>query len=277
VSANHQDLLPVPFRETTLFLADLDGVPYVPMRPVVEGMGLDWKSQHVKLTQNPRFSSVVEITTQLPGDTQRRAVTCIPLRKLPGWLMSISPNKVKPEIRDTVIAYQNECDDALWAYWSQGHAANPRQPPISYADSLRLLADEVERREQAERELQASRPKVAFHDQVVNAETLLDFAQAFNLLHGRTGQSFTRRTFLAFLRRHGIACQPNPYNGIGAERFVPRTDYNGPWFVSELTPAGTVEWLIRPIAIAGIVALIEQDRLATPLPITRRLSAPTAH
>ena len=121
------DLLPVPFRNVTLFLVDLDGFPYVPMRPVVEGMGLDWKSQHVKLTQNQRFaSSVVEITTQMSGDDQRRAMTCLPLRKLPGWLTSISPNKVALEIRDTVIAYQNECDDALWASWTEGHAINPR-------------------------------------------------------------------------------------------------------------------------------------------------------
>lgn len=25
-----------------------------------------------------------------------------------------------------VINFQNECDDALWKYWSAGHAENPR-------------------------------------------------------------------------------------------------------------------------------------------------------
>jgi hypothetical protein len=51
---------------------------------------------------------------------------CLPLKKLFGWLMTISPNKVKPELRDTVIMYQNECDDVLWDYWTKGQAANPR-------------------------------------------------------------------------------------------------------------------------------------------------------
>ncbi|MNF49278.1 hypothetical protein D3C84_305460 [compost metagenome] len=36
--------------------------------------------------------------------------------------MSIHPNKVKPELRGGIIAYQNECDDALWAYWNEGMA-----------------------------------------------------------------------------------------------------------------------------------------------------------
>lgn len=51
----------------------------------------------------------------------------MPLRKLPGWLMSISPGKVKdPAVRERVIQYQNECDDVLWDYWSRGEAINPR-------------------------------------------------------------------------------------------------------------------------------------------------------
>lgn len=146
--------------------------------------------------------------------------------------------------------------------------------PQSYAEALRLYADQVERNEQQQREIEASRPKVAFHDQVVSSETLLDFSQAFSLLQRRTGQHFTRRTFLEFCRRHGIACQPNPHAGIGADRFVPRKDYVGTWFVSEMHPNGVTEWMLRPLAIAGIVQLIEMDRqqaLMAPRTLPRRL------
>lgn len=31
-------------------------------------------------------------------------------------------NKVRPELRDRIRLYQNECDDALWNYWTKGHA-----------------------------------------------------------------------------------------------------------------------------------------------------------
>lgn len=145
--------------------------------------------------------------------------------------------------------------------------------PQSYAEALRLYADQVERNEQQQREIEASRPKVAFHDQVVSSETLIDFTEAFSLLQRRTGQRFTRRTFLDFCRRHGIACQPNPHAGIGTDRFVPRKDYVGTWFVSEMHPNGVTEWMLRPMAIAGIVQLIEMDRqqaLMAPRALPRR-------
>ena len=112
----------------------------------------------------------------------------------------------------------------------------------------------------AERELEASRPKIAFHDQVVSSETLIDFPQMFSLLQRKTGQNFNRSTFLFFARRHGVACQPNPHSGIDKNRFVPRKDYVGTWFVSELHGDGVTEWMVRPIAIAAIVAMIEIDR-----------------
>ena len=128
---------------------------------------------------------------------------------------------------------------------------------------LKLLAERE--REEARHELEASRPKIAFHDQVVIGEEVMDFAQMFSLLQRKTGQRFTRATFLHFARRHAIACQPNPYNGVSQNRFVPRKDYIGPWFVSELHNNGVTEWMVRPIAIAGIVALIEYDRNQSPL------------
>lgn len=112
-------LITVPFHSDTLFIVDHNGQPYIPMKPIVESMGLDWKSQYDKLTTNPRFC-MVEITIQMPGDDQKRAVCCMPLRKLCGWLLGINPGKVNPDIQEKVIAYQNECDDVLYDYWTNG-------------------------------------------------------------------------------------------------------------------------------------------------------------
>ncbi|ECY3274018.1 hypothetical protein AU586_24820, partial [Salmonella enterica subsp. enterica serovar Abony] len=47
-----------------------------------------------------------------------------------GWLQTISPNKVKPEIRGKVIQYQNECDDVLYGYWTKGVVVNPRKASV---------------------------------------------------------------------------------------------------------------------------------------------------
>ncbi|MCO8166817.1 phage antirepressor N-terminal domain-containing protein [Pseudomonas sp. 21LCFQ02] len=111
----------IPFRSAKLLLVDFGGQPFVPMKPIVDGMGLDWKGQYDKL-QSGRFNSTMVIIPTVALDGKVRDMSCLPLRKLPGWLMSIHASKVRPECREDVLAYQNECDDALWAYWNDGVA-----------------------------------------------------------------------------------------------------------------------------------------------------------
>lgn len=84
-------LLPVIFRGTKLFVIDVNGEPYVPMRPIVEGMGLSWAAQTVKINSNRERWGVSIIETPSSGGEQR--AVCMPLRKLPGWLMTIYPPK----------------------------------------------------------------------------------------------------------------------------------------------------------------------------------------
>ena len=115
----------VPFHGDNLYVVNYNGEPHVPMKPIVEGMGLDWKSQFSKIKS--RFSKgMVEITIPTKGGEQ--SMICLALRKLTGWLHTISPNKVKAEIRDKVIQYQEECDDVLYEYWTTGEVkAKPRK------------------------------------------------------------------------------------------------------------------------------------------------------
>ncbi|MFQ2440562.1 phage antirepressor N-terminal domain-containing protein [Aeromonas caviae] len=147
--AANQSML-VPFHGDNLYLVEHDGDPYVPMKPVVEGMGLAWQVQHRKLAA--KFSAcITEMVIQLPGDTQNRAVTCLPLRKLPAWLYSIQPGKVAPEIREKVVAYQEECDEVLWQYWTTGKAdrqsvrkaAKSYLPEYRQARAIKMTADAI--------------------------------------------------------------------------------------------------------------------------------------
>ncbi len=117
----------IPFRSTKLLLVERDGQPFVPMKPVVEGMGLAWQTQHRKLMEG-RFASTITIMVIVAEDGKNREMACLPLKKLPGWLMSIHASKVRPDLRENVLAYQDECDDALWAYWNEGRAVNHRGP-----------------------------------------------------------------------------------------------------------------------------------------------------
>lgn len=119
-------LSPVDFHGQTLFLVEHNGQPFTPMKPIVEGMGLDWAGQFTKLKDKADRFCIGIIPIQMPGDDQTREVLFMPLRKLPAWLLGVNPKKVRPSIRKKVIMYQRECDDALWDYWTKGQAVNPR-------------------------------------------------------------------------------------------------------------------------------------------------------
>ncbi|MBX8532167.1 phage antirepressor N-terminal domain-containing protein [Pseudomonas cichorii] len=119
----HPQLMPVPFYEDTVVLVGQGNEPYVAMRPIVENMGLAWSAQRIKIVE--KFDSTVSEIDTVAEDGKLRGMICLPLRKLPAWLYSISPNKVKPELRDKIIRYQEECDDALWDYWTKGSASRP--------------------------------------------------------------------------------------------------------------------------------------------------------
>ncbi|MBC3258030.1 phage antirepressor N-terminal domain-containing protein [Pseudomonas paralactis] len=122
-----QQLMPVPFYGDTVVLVGKGNEPLVAMKPIVVNMGLDWKSQHAKVME--KYSSTMVEITIVAEDGKMREMTCLPLRKLPAWLYSISPNKVKPELRDKIIRYQEECDDALWDYWSKRSDAHHTGSP----------------------------------------------------------------------------------------------------------------------------------------------------
>lgn len=133
----------VPFHGSALYVVNHNGEPYTPMKPIVEGMGLDWKSQRTKIKQ--RFAKGgVEITIPTAGGPQR--MLCLQLRKLAAWLATIQPNKVKPAIRDNVIRYQDECDDVLYDYWTKGAAVNPRK--LSVMEELNQACAEMKRDKQ---------------------------------------------------------------------------------------------------------------------------------
>ncbi|MEY0091442.1 phage antirepressor N-terminal domain-containing protein [Providencia rettgeri] len=134
--SNFISTINVPFHGDNLYLVNYEGQPFVAMRPFIEGMGLDWASQYTKIKQ--RFKTcVVNITMQLPCDNQRRSVVCLALKKLTGWLHTININKVKPEIRDKVAAYQDRSDDVLYEYWTTGEVKAKHKSTVQERNPLK--------------------------------------------------------------------------------------------------------------------------------------------
>ena len=131
------NLLPVQFNGDMVYLVSFNDEPFVPLRTISDNLGLDWRSQFRKLQEDARRWQAKNIRV-VAQDGKLREMICIPLRKLPAWLYSISPEKVKPEIREKLVKYQEECDEVLWNYWfARKTPSLPRSPEEIVALSRR--------------------------------------------------------------------------------------------------------------------------------------------
>lgn len=111
-----QSLATVEFHGHSLTLIEHDGQPHVAVRPIAEAIGLDWPSQFKRIKSHPVLAKGVVITTT-PSVGGSQDSTCLALTLLNGWLFGIDTGRVKPELRDTLIAYQRECFEVLYRHW----------------------------------------------------------------------------------------------------------------------------------------------------------------
>ncbi|HGA5441864.1 TPA: phage antirepressor N-terminal domain-containing protein [Salmonella enterica subsp. enterica serovar Muenchen] len=137
----------VPFNGQQIITAMAAGVAYVAMKPIVENLGMSWTTQYRKLMAAAKKSNHIHMNTvdkdrdahmstpskfgccdiAIPSKGGIQKMLCIPLKKLNGWLFSINPEKVRADIRDKLIQYQEECFTVLHDYWTKGKAENPRK------------------------------------------------------------------------------------------------------------------------------------------------------
>jgi phage antirepressor YoqD-like protein len=214
-------LAPVDFHGQSLTVIDREGKPYVAMRPVVEGIGLDWRSQHVKLSDDLGRWGMVMITTLQSADGKEREMACIPLKKLTGWLMTLQPSRMDNEVSARVLLYQNECDDALWDYWTQGVAENPRvaisNDPTAlglpdFRDPRKAALGWIEQYDRAEAEaaarkllaakIESDAPKVEFAERLEVAQEAILVGDMAKLITAQTGYKIGQNGLFDWLRSH---------------------------------------------------------------------------
>lgn len=131
----------LPFHGQHIITAMAAGVAYVAMKPIVENIGLDWASQFVKLKKQGEKFGCCDITIPSFGGLQR--MLCLPMKKLNGWLFSINPAKVRDDIRDRLVRYQEECFTALHDYWNKGAAIRKPETTVDDRTPLRGIVNRI--------------------------------------------------------------------------------------------------------------------------------------
>jgi ferritin-like metal-binding protein YciE len=112
------------YDDTILAVRLADEGVFVPLRPVIEGLGLDWASQTRRINRDPILSDeqkrVVVTTTDSRHETMPREMLCLHLDFLSGFLFGINANRVKSDLRERLIRYQRECYKVLTEAFQEG-------------------------------------------------------------------------------------------------------------------------------------------------------------
>ena len=117
-------MIAVPFHDETVWAVDRAGDVFVALKPIVESLGLDWKSQRKRVARTAVLAKAgVIMTPPSPGGPQE--TLCLPLKLIPGWLFGIETTRVKPAIREKLERYQAECFEVLWNHF---RGAPPETP-----------------------------------------------------------------------------------------------------------------------------------------------------
>lgn len=118
------ELIRIPFHGTEVLTVEVDGRPHVVLKPAIEALGLDYRTQHRKLQE--KSWAVVGMAPTTGADGKTYQMVTVDVRTFLMLLATIDEHRVKPEVRPLLVAFQAEVADAIEAYWTRGGAINPR-------------------------------------------------------------------------------------------------------------------------------------------------------
>ena len=127
-----------------------DGRVFVPVRPLVESLGLSWSSQLQRIRRDSVLKSELlsVFVTNTESERGGRDVQCLPLDYISGFLFGINAERVRDDLRERVIRYQRECYRVLAEAFTEGRLTTD-------ADLFDLLDNEASEAVQAYKMLQA--------------------------------------------------------------------------------------------------------------------------
>lgn len=87
-----------------------DGTVYIPIRPICVQLGLNWNGQRERINRDPILSESKQgvRVTRPPEEGGEQEMICLPLDMMHGWLFGINANRVKDQIRESLLRFQRE-------------------------------------------------------------------------------------------------------------------------------------------------------------------------
>jgi hypothetical protein len=211
-----------------------DGQIMVPIRPICDLLGINWDGQRQRIGRDSILSAesanCTVITTAQDGTEQGRAMTCLPLDYIAGFLFGISENRVKPQLKPQLERYKRECYKVLADAFSTGRLSYHSQ--IMNADSPAAQAYQIATALQSlaryqwvqEQRLESAETQIS-----LNADTLAQHTQRIGELESQLGNparlvtpdqaSQISQAVKAIARELGKRSSRNEYGGVYGELY----------------------------------------------------------
>ena len=250
-------------RITAVYAQDDDrGDIYVSINQICDLLGIDRRGQQRRITNDAVLAKHTrQVVIQTAGGPQ--TVLCLPVDYMHGWLMSINANRVKADIQERLIRYQEQCHRVLAEAFREGRlTADPgieellqtsdspsaqayrtlramvrlaRQQVVMEAEleahAGRLAAAEVQLSDHAER-LEDIEANLGDSTRFVTAEQASQISQAVKAIALELGKQTNRNEFGAvygeLYRKFGVTS----YKEIPAVRFREAMDFLTEWYAT---------------------------------------------
>lgn len=158
---------------------------WVVVKRICENLGINHSNQIKKIKANQSYADLQSDIT-LQHESGAKQTSCLHLEALTLWLASIQPNRVKEEVRDSLIKYQRECMKVLTEHFF-GKKGASKKPPSAAQQLLataRVMVEHEERLVQLEQRMDAQEER-----QRRAARELLALPQPEDIPQARTMRS----------------------------------------------------------------------------------------
>lgn len=175
------ELVKVDFKSNNIKV--IEETQSIVVQDICDHIGLKFRTQYEKIRVDESYESKL-IKVQTKGGLQE--VFTIPLSKLNGWLFSINPNKVKPEVKQKLIEYKKECFNVLNDYFNKGIAVNQNNPSNKnikcviggYKSQLSQTNKSISELQKTIQALQNENKELKIHPRAYNAMLEVSFQMA---------------------------------------------------------------------------------------------------
>ena len=89
---------------------------FVAIKPVCKAIGVNYTTQLEKISKDEVLSKITCLMKAIGANGKRYEMRVIPLKYVFGWLFTISPKNVNPEIKKQIVKYRMECYNAFFNY-----------------------------------------------------------------------------------------------------------------------------------------------------------------